>query len=72
MEARPSTLGQSQSVMNISRMSPKVEPKKRRAPAPPGPTPTPHLQHHSLDTYQVSQPLPAATPSNRRQSPFLF
>ncbi|KAG9345060.1 hypothetical protein JZ751_009601 [Albula glossodonta] len=35
VEARPSTLGQSQSVMNISRMSPKVELKKRRAPLPP-------------------------------------
>ncbi|CAM4697753.1 unnamed protein product [Leuciscus chuanchicus] len=35
VETRPSTLGQSQSVMNISKMSPKVELKKRRAPAPP-------------------------------------
>lgn len=39
VETRPSTLGQSQSVMNISKMSPKVELKKRRAPAPP-PAPT--------------------------------
>ncbi|TRY99211.1 hypothetical protein DNTS_028956 [Danionella cerebrum] len=35
IEARPSTLGQSQSLMNISKMSPKVELKKRRAPPPP-------------------------------------
>ncbi|KAK7147834.1 hypothetical protein R3I94_010383 [Phoxinus phoxinus] len=35
VETRPSTLGQSQSVMNISKMSPKVELKKRRAPGPP-------------------------------------
>lgn len=35
VETRPSTLGQSQSVMNISKMSPKVELKKRRAPTPP-------------------------------------
>ncbi|XP_067305312.1 protein cordon-bleu isoform X3 [Pseudorasbora parva] len=35
VETRPSTLGQSQSVMNISKMSPKVELKKRRAPVPP-------------------------------------
>ncbi|XP_030638112.1 protein cordon-bleu isoform X1 [Chanos chanos] len=39
VEARPSTLGQSQSVVNISRMSPKVDLKKRRAPAPPAPPP---------------------------------
>ncbi|XP_026150225.1 protein cordon-bleu isoform X6 [Mastacembelus armatus] len=36
VEVRPRTLGQSQSVMNIPRMSPKAEAKKRRAPAPPG------------------------------------
>ncbi|XP_063055805.1 protein cordon-bleu [Engraulis encrasicolus] len=39
VEARPSTLGQSQSAMNISRLSPKTDPKKRRAPAPPPATP---------------------------------
>ncbi|KAF4087595.1 hypothetical protein AMELA_G00072300 [Ameiurus melas] len=37
-EARPNTLGQSQSAMNLSRLSPKTEPKKRRAPAPPPPS----------------------------------
>ncbi|XP_017321973.1 protein cordon-bleu isoform X4 [Ictalurus punctatus] len=38
VEARPNTLGQSQSAMNLSRLSPKTEPKKRRAPAPPRPS----------------------------------
>lgn len=52
VEARPSTLGQSQSVMNISRMSPKAETKKRRAPAPPG-APTPTFGHYSFEGYQV-------------------
>ncbi|KAL7886786.1 hypothetical protein AOLI_G00045070 [Acnodon oligacanthus] len=37
VEVRPNTLGQSQSAMNLSRLSPKTEPKKRRAPAPPPP-----------------------------------
>ncbi|KAI4898074.1 hypothetical protein NFI96_018075 [Prochilodus magdalenae] len=37
VEVRPNTLGQSQSAMNLSRVSPKTEPKKRRAPAPPPP-----------------------------------
>ncbi|XP_066538470.1 protein cordon-bleu isoform X2 [Hoplias malabaricus] len=39
VEVRPNTLGQSQSAMNLSRLSPKAEPKKRRAPAPPPPPP---------------------------------
>ncbi|XP_072536283.1 protein cordon-bleu isoform X3 [Salminus brasiliensis] len=38
VEVRPNTLGQSQSAMNLSRLSPKIEPKKRRAPAPPPPS----------------------------------
>ncbi|XP_056142941.1 protein cordon-bleu [Lampris incognitus] len=52
IEIRPSTLGQSQSVMNISRMSPKTEPKKRRAPVPPV-DPTPPLGYYSFEGYQV-------------------
>lgn len=51
-EDRPNTLGQSQSVMNIPRMSPKAEAKKRRAPALPG-APTPTLGHTSFESYQV-------------------
>ncbi|XP_030227367.1 protein cordon-bleu isoform X1 [Gadus morhua] len=52
-EARPSTLGQSQSAMNLSRTSPKSDAKKRRAPAPP-PTPaTSSLGQCSLDGYQM-------------------
>lgn len=48
----PSTLGQSQSVMNIPRLSPKGETKKRRAPALPG-APTPTMGHTSFKGYQV-------------------
>ncbi|XP_038833291.1 protein cordon-bleu-like isoform X2 [Salvelinus namaycush] len=50
VEARPSTLGQSQSVMNISRMSPRIELKKRRAP----PAPTPCQGCYTLEAYQVA------------------
>ncbi|XP_041737468.1 protein cordon-bleu isoform X3 [Coregonus clupeaformis] len=52
VEARPSTLGQSQSVMNISRMSPRIEPKKRQA--PPAPAPTPCQGRYILEAYQVA------------------
>eukprot|EP00063_Salmo_salar_P040822 XP_014015657.1 PREDICTED: protein cordon-bleu-like isoform X4 [Salmo salar] len=52
VEARPSTLGQSQSVMNISRMSPRIELKKRRA--PPAPAPTPCQGCYTLEAYQVA------------------
>ncbi|XP_029598586.1 protein cordon-bleu isoform X3 [Salmo trutta] len=52
VEARPSTLGQSQSVMNISRMSPRIEIKKRRA--PPAPAPTPCQGCYTLEAYQVA------------------
>ncbi|XP_040900049.1 protein cordon-bleu isoform X2 [Toxotes jaculatrix] len=52
VEDRPSTLGQSQSVMNMPRMSPKAETKKRRAPAPPE-APTPIMGHTSFEGYQM-------------------
>lgn len=48
-EARPNTLGQSQSAMNLSRLSPKTEPKKRRAPAPP-PSSAPTLTETQMQT----------------------
>ncbi|TKS81798.1 Protein cordon-bleu [Collichthys lucidus] len=51
IEDRPSTLGQSQSVMSIPRMSPKAESKKRRAPALPG-APTPSMGYSSFEGYQ--------------------
>uniref|UniRef100_A0AAY5EZA0 WH2 domain-containing protein n=1 Tax=Electrophorus electricus TaxID=8005 RepID=A0AAY5EZA0_ELEEL len=35
VEVRPNTLGQSQSAMNLSRLSPKMDRKKRHAPPPP-------------------------------------
>nr|XP_002664846.2 protein cordon-bleu isoform X3 [Danio rerio] len=74
VEARPSTLGQSQSVMNISKMSPKVELKKRRAPAPP-PAPTQTLpptsqislgspsSHNLLKKRKAPAPPPTPPPS---------
>uniref|UniRef100_A0A4W5PRW9 Cordon-bleu WH2 repeat protein n=1 Tax=Hucho hucho TaxID=62062 RepID=A0A4W5PRW9_9TELE len=52
VEARPSTLGQSQSVMNISRMSPRIDLKKRRAPLAPAPTPCQGC--YTLEAYQVA------------------
>ncbi|XP_055781971.1 protein cordon-bleu-like isoform X2 [Salvelinus fontinalis] len=52
VDARPSTLGQSQSAMNISRMSPRIEIKKRRA--PPTPAPTPCQGCYTLEAYQVA------------------
>ncbi|XP_036395442.1 protein cordon-bleu [Megalops cyprinoides] len=69
VEARPSTLGQSQSVMNISRISPKVEPKKRRAPAPPqapvilSQTPGP------VESIQMSSSSPNSTQQKKRRAP---
>ncbi|KAM9513578.1 protein cordon-bleu-like isoform 5-T14 [Salvelinus alpinus] len=72
VDARPSTLGQSQSAMNISRMSPRIEIKKRRA--PPTPAPTPCQGCYTLEAYQVAPdsestlrkrkaPAPPATPA---------
>ncbi|XP_051720753.1 protein cordon-bleu isoform X3 [Ctenopharyngodon idella] len=74
VETRPSTLGQSQSVMNISKMSPKVELKKRRAPAPPSaPTQTLPLTsqislgspstHNQLKKRKAPAPPPTPPPS---------
>ncbi|XP_073704021.1 protein cordon-bleu isoform X3 [Garra rufa] len=61
VETRPSTLGQSQSVMNISKMSPKQELKKRRAPAPPT-VPTQTLPLTS-ELKKRKAPAPPPTPS---------
>ncbi|XP_051999723.1 protein cordon-bleu isoform X2 [Xyrauchen texanus] len=75
VETRPSTLGQSQSVMNISKMSPKVELKKRRAPVPPpAPMQTVPLasqirehgspsSHHQLKKRKAPAPPPTPSPS---------
>ncbi|XP_036930006.1 protein cordon-bleu isoform X3 [Acanthopagrus latus] len=54
VEDRPSTLGQSQSVMSIPRMSPKAETKKRRAPALPQ-VPTPSMAHTNFEGYEFYQ-----------------
>lgn len=51
-EDQPNTLGHSQSVMNIPRMSPTSQMKKRRAPALPGPPPV-TVGHANFDSYQV-------------------
>ncbi|KAI5105679.1 protein cordon-bleu isoform X6 [Silurus meridionalis] len=65
-EARPNTLGQSQSVMNLSRLSPKTEPKKRRAPAPP-----PAPPHSSFPIPVQTQSAPVVQPDlyPRKKSP---
>ncbi|XP_074510347.1 protein cordon-bleu isoform X3 [Sebastes fasciatus] len=79
VEDRPSTLGQSQSVMNIPRMSPKAEAKKRRAPVQPG-APTPSMGHTSFEGYEMSlgsesqqrkrkAPAPPPTPSSITPGP---
>lgn len=46
------TLGQSQSVASIPRLSPKAETKKRRAPPPP-PAPAPKMEHATVESCQV-------------------
>ncbi|XP_035527450.1 protein cordon-bleu isoform X2 [Morone saxatilis] len=66
IEDRPSTLGQSQSAMNISRMSPKSENKKRRAPALPE-APTPSMGHTSFDGYQMG--LGSESQQRKRKAP---
>ncbi|XP_051812955.1 protein cordon-bleu isoform X3 [Acanthochromis polyacanthus] len=66
LEDRPGTLGQSQSVMNITRMSPKADTKKRRAPAPPG-APTPSMGHTSLESYQMG--LGSESQQRKRKAP---
>ncbi|XP_070768415.1 LOW QUALITY PROTEIN: protein cordon-bleu [Enoplosus armatus] len=65
-EDRPSTLGQSLSVMNIPRLSPKAEAKKRRAPAQPG-APTPTMGHTSFEGYQMS--LGSESQQRKRKAP---
>ncbi|XP_071324489.1 protein cordon-bleu isoform X3 [Trachinotus anak] len=66
VEDRPSTLGQSQSVMNMSRMSPKSDTKKRRAPAPPE-APTPIMGHTSYESYQMG--LGSESQQRKRKAP---
>lgn len=46
------TLGQSQSVASIPRLSPKAETKKRRAPPPP-PAPAPRMEQTTVESCQV-------------------
>ncbi|XP_068591623.1 protein cordon-bleu isoform X3 [Cebidichthys violaceus] len=66
VEDRPSTLGQSQSVMNLPRMSPKAEAKKRRAPALPG-APTPSMGHASCEGYETG--LGSESQQRKRKAP---
>ncbi|XP_034409241.1 protein cordon-bleu isoform X2 [Cyclopterus lumpus] len=66
VEDRPSTLGQSQSVMNFPRMSPKAETKKRRAPELPG-APTPTMGHASFEGYETG--LASESQQRKRKAP---
>ncbi|XP_068452449.1 protein cordon-bleu isoform X2 [Clinocottus analis] len=66
VEDRPSTLGQSQSVMNISRMSPKADAKKRRAPALPG-APPPAVGHAGYEGYEAG--LGSESQQRKRKAP---
>ncbi|XP_062848717.1 protein cordon-bleu isoform X2 [Trichomycterus rosablanca] len=65
VEARPNTLGQSQSAMNLSRVSPKIEPKKRRAPA------APPVQIETQASQTQIQYDPAQAPQTKPASPKL-
>lgn len=51
-EHQATTLGHSQSVMNIARTSPSAQIKKRRAPTLPGAPPVP-TGHATFESYQV-------------------
>ncbi|XP_030249850.1 protein cordon-bleu isoform X5 [Sparus aurata] len=66
VEDRPSTLGQSQSVMSIPRMSPKAETKKRRAPALPQ-VPTPSMAHTNFEGYEMG--LGSESQQRKRKAP---
>ncbi|KAM9309892.1 protein cordon-bleu [Pholidichthys leucotaenia] len=66
VENRPGTLAQSQSLMNITRTSPKGETKKKRAPAPPG-APTPRMDHSSFESYQMG--LGSESQQRKRKAP---
>ncbi|XP_028280954.1 protein cordon-bleu isoform X3 [Parambassis ranga] len=66
IEDRPSNLGQSQSAMNIPRLSPKADTKKRRAPAPPS-APTPSMGLTSFDSYQMG--LGSESQQRKRKAP---
>ncbi|XP_077431862.1 protein cordon-bleu isoform X2 [Vanacampus margaritifer] len=52
-EDQPSTLGQSHSVMNAFKTSPKCDTKKRRAPAPPPGAVTSSMAHCNSESYQM-------------------
>ncbi|XP_023662006.2 protein cordon-bleu isoform X2 [Paramormyrops kingsleyae] len=69
VEVRPNTLGQSQSVMNVSRTSPKTEVKKRRAPPPPQATPTPSTLQCLVETYEVHSSSPNSSQQKKRKAP---
>ncbi|XP_066546739.1 protein cordon-bleu isoform X2 [Amia ocellicauda] len=67
---RPNTLGQSQSVSNISRTSPKAEFKKRRAPPPPQALPGVQMaQRGSEGNIQVTPGSPNTNQQKKRKAP---
>lgn len=63
---RPGTLGQSQSVSSIPRLSPKAETKKRKAPPPP-PAPAPRMEHTTVESCQMS--LGSESQQRKRKAP---
>ncbi|KAL4616930.1 protein cordon-bleu [Arapaima gigas] len=70
VEVRPNTLGQSQSVMNIPRMSPKAEVKKRRAPPPPQPMSVlPEVQGCQETCQQMRFSSPSSSQQKKRRAP---
>ncbi|XP_070691070.1 protein cordon-bleu [Pempheris klunzingeri] len=66
IDDRPSTLGQSQSVVNIPRMSPKADTVKRRAPALPGAA-APTMGHTNFESYQMG--LGSESQQRKRKAP---
>ncbi|XP_061631900.1 protein cordon-bleu isoform X3 [Phyllopteryx taeniolatus] len=80
-EDRPSTLGQSHSVMNVFRTSPKCDTKKRRAPAPPPGALTFSTRQSNSEDYQMvsssesqqrkrKAPAPPSTPDSICLDPY--
>uniref|UniRef100_W5LY46 Cordon-bleu WH2 repeat protein n=1 Tax=Lepisosteus oculatus TaxID=7918 RepID=W5LY46_LEPOC len=70
VNVRPSRLGQSQSVSNISRMSPRPELKKRRAPRPPQEgSALPQAGPGPQEAEQVAPGSPSSNQQKKRKAP---
>lgn len=72
-EDQPTTLGHSQSVMNIPRTSPTAQLKKRRAPSLPGAPPV-TVVHANFESYQVRMQMKTCihTYAHRKSFPLLL